>query len=150
MVTRWLLAAIHLLALGIGMGAVWARGQALRGELDLAGLRRVLVADSRWGIAALLWVSSGLVRAFGGFEKGSSYYLQNHVFWGKMALFGLIVLLELAPMMSFIRWRMQLAKGERPDTSLAPRYATISTIQTWLLVPMVLVATALARGYGAQ
>lgn len=26
MTTRWLLATIHLLALGIGLGAVWARG----------------------------------------------------------------------------------------------------------------------------
>ena len=26
MTIRWLLAAVHLLALGIGLGAVWARG----------------------------------------------------------------------------------------------------------------------------
>ena len=34
MTLRWLVAAIHLLALAIGMGAVWGRGRALRGELD--------------------------------------------------------------------------------------------------------------------
>ena len=34
MTVRWLLAAVHLLALGVGLGAVWARGRALAGELD--------------------------------------------------------------------------------------------------------------------
>ncbi len=29
MTIRWLLAALHLLALGIGLGAIWARGRAL-------------------------------------------------------------------------------------------------------------------------
>ena len=30
MTIRWLLAAFHLLALGIGLESVWARGRALR------------------------------------------------------------------------------------------------------------------------
>jgi hypothetical protein len=49
---RWLLAAAHLLALGIGLGAVWARSRALRGSLDPAGLRRVLGADAWWSAGA--------------------------------------------------------------------------------------------------
>ena len=110
---RWLFAAVHLLALGVGLGAVWARGRALRQPLDAAGLRRVFSADSWWGIAALLWIGTGLVRAFGGLEKGSEYYLHNHLFWAKMALLGLILLLELGPMISLIRWRA--ARGTRTD-----------------------------------
>jgi hypothetical protein len=31
---RLLYAALHLLALGIGLAAVWSRGQALKGNLD--------------------------------------------------------------------------------------------------------------------
>lgn len=46
MILRWLFAALHLLALGVGLGAVWARGRALRGELDEAGLRRAFSADA--------------------------------------------------------------------------------------------------------
>lgn len=148
MTIRWLFAALHLLALGIGLGAVWARGRALRGELDAAGLRRVLSADAWWGIAALVWVATGLVRAFAGLEKGTAYYLHNHLFWTKMVLFGLILALELGPMIAFIRWRSQVAKGERPDTRLAARFATISFLQAILVVSMVLAATAMARGFG--
>ncbi len=78
MTIRWLLAAIHLLALGLGFGAVWARGRALRGELDPAGLRRAFYADTWWGVAAVLWIGTGLVRAFGGFEKGSPRRCAGH------------------------------------------------------------------------
>jgi len=148
MTIRWLFAALHLLALGIGLGAVWARGRALRGELDAAGLRRVLSADTWWGIAALVWIATGLVRAFAGLEKGAAYYLHNHLFWTKMALLGLILVLEFGPMIAFIRWRLQVARGEQPDTSLATRFARISVLQAILVVAMVLAATAMARGYG--
>jgi putative membrane protein len=148
MLTRWLFAAVHLLGFGIGLGSVWARGQALRGELDTAGLRRVFYADNWWGISALVLVGTGLVRAFGGLEKGSAYYLHNHLFLSKMAFLGLILVLELAPMLTFIRWRRQLRRGEQPDTRSASRIAGTSSFQAVLLILMVLAATGMARGWG--
>ena len=146
MMVRWLLAALHLLALGIGLGAVWARGRALAGELDQSGLRRVFYADNLWGLAALLWITTGLVRAFGGFEKGTSYYVHSHLFWTKMGLLVVILALELSPMLTLIRWRSAARRGERPDTGSAPRLARISFVQAALVVAMVLAATAMARG----
>src|SRR5207247_5390021 len=59
MTIRWLLAAVHLLALGVGLGAVWARGRALQAPLDVPALRRVFSADTWWGIAAVLWIGTG-------------------------------------------------------------------------------------------
>lgn len=147
---RWLLAAIHLLALGIGLGAVWARGRALRQPLDARGFRRVFEADAWWGIAALLWVGSGLWRWLAGTEKATSYYTGNHIFLGKMALFVIIVLLELSPMMALMNWRRQVAAGQLPDVTRAAKFARISSIQAGLIVLMVLAATAMARGYGAR
>ena len=87
MTIRWFLAALHLLALGIGLGAIWARSRALGGTLDAAGLKRVFYADNWWGIAALLWLVTGLLGAFGGLEKGTEYYLTNTLFLIKMGLF---------------------------------------------------------------
>jgi len=145
---RWLLAAVHLLGLGIGLGAVWALAQALRSQLDATGLRRVFYADTWWGIAALLWIATGLIRPFAGFEKGSAYYLHNHWFWAKIALLILILVLEVSPMITFIRWRAQLQRGQQPDTSVAARLSKISVIQAVLVVLIVLAATAMARGYG--
>jgi len=148
MALRWIFAALHLLALGIGLGAVWARGRALRSQLDTSGVRRVLYADTWWGIAAFVWIATGLVRAFGGLEKGAVYYLHNHVFWTKMVLLGAILVLEFAPMVAFMQWRRALKRGEQPDTHAAARFARISVVQAVLVIFMVLAATAMARGYG--
>src|SRR5688572_12529208 len=100
MLLRWFLATLHLLALGIGLGAVWVRAGALRGPLDRAGLQRVFLADTFWGVAAGLWIVTGLWRAFGGVEKGTDYYLQNSVFLIKMGLLILILALEVWPMIT--------------------------------------------------
>jgi putative membrane protein len=148
MTIRWLLAAVHLLALGLGLGAVWARGRALQGALDIAALRRVFYADTWWGVAAILWIGTGLVRAFGGFEKGSSYYLHNHFFWAKMGFLAAILLLELRPMITLIQWRRIVARGAVPDAGAASRLGQISVVQAMLIVLMVLAATGMARGYG--
>lgn len=149
MLVRWLFAWLHLLGLGIGLGAVWARARALRGPLDTAGLRRVFYADGWWGVAAAIWIGTGLVRVIGGLEKGMDYYLQNHVFWGKMTLLLAILVLEIPPMLTFIRWRVQVARGESPDTAVAGRYARVSYLQAALVLLMVLAASAMARGVGA-
>ena len=148
MFIRWLFAWLHLLGLGIGLGAVWARARALRGTLDTQGLRRVFHADAWWGIAAVIWIGTGLVRMLAGLEKSTDYYFQNHVFWGKMTLLLLILVLEIQPAVTFVRWRTQLARGTFPDTSAAGRFARISYVQAVLVVLMVLAATAMARGIG--
>jgi putative membrane protein len=143
---RWLLAAFHLLALGIGLGAILNRAWALRGHLDADGVRRVLNADTAWGVAALLWISTGLLRAFAGFEKGSDYYLNNHVFWGKMSFLVVILALEILPVITFIQWRRHTTEI---DPHRARTLARTSFIQAALVVLMVFAATAMARGIGA-
>ena len=149
MAIRWLLAAIHLIALGIGLGAVWARARALREELNRAGLHRVFAADGWWGIAALVWIVTGLIRAFSSLEKGASYYIHNHLFLGNMGLLVLILVLEIYPMTTLIRWRTRARRGEPIDSSSAPRMARISVVQAVAVISMVLAATGMARGYGS-
>jgi putative membrane protein len=148
MTARWLAASLHLLALGIGLGAVWARGRALRSSLDAGTLRQVFYADTLWGLAAVLWISTGLWRLLAGLEKGTGYYLQNHIFLTKMALLALVLLLEIRPMITLIRWRRVVARRETPDTRAAPMLARISFVQAGLIVLMVFAAAAMARGMG--
>jgi putative membrane protein len=150
MMLRWLLASLHLLALGIGFGAVWARSVALHATLDAAGLRRVFAADMWWGVAAVLWIATGLLRAFGGFEKGTAYYLHNSVFLAKMGLLVLILVLEVWPMLTLIRWRQQVRHGASFNTAMARPMARISVVQAGLILLMVFAAAAMARGYGMQ
>lgn len=149
MTTRWLLAALHLMALGIGFAAIWGRARALRHvSSDREAIGRILAADSVWGLSAIVWISTGLLRAFGGLEKGSAYYLGSSAFWLKMGLLLLILLLELRPMTVLVRWRVARARQREVDVSAAPTLALVSYAQAAILLGMVLVATAMARGIG--
>ncbi len=148
MTLRWLLAGLHLLALGLGLAAVWVRGRALSSRLDEGGLHAVFLADTLWGIAAFLWIGTGLWRLLAGLEKNTGYYLQNHLFLAKMGFLGLILILEVWPIMTLIKWRRQVAAGELPVTTAAPALARISFTQAVLVVVMVFLASAMARGYG--
>ena len=150
MLGRWILAAFHLLSLGIGLGAIWVRARVLRGPLDLSALRTVLSAHAWWGLAAHLWIVTGVLRAFAGFERGTTYYLHNHLFHAKMGLLLLIIVLEVGPLITFRGWRKQVAKGLTPDTTKAARFATTSMVQVVLVVLMVIAATGMARGYGMK
>jgi putative membrane protein len=156
---RLVLAVLHLLALGIGLGAIYARARhlsALSTPDHASGktLARVFHADNWWAVAAMLWVSTGLWRAFAGTEKASAYYWAQPVFWTKMGLLGLILLLELWPMITLIRWRVAETRGQLPAMSAMAGHARImariSHVQIALSVAMVVTASMLARGYGAR
>src|SRR5262245_56456369 len=121
-----IVSALHVLALAIGLPAIWFRSRALKGPLDANGLRRVFTADNVWGIAAALWLATGLLRAFAGLEKGTQFYLGSHLFWTKLALFALVVLIELWPMITLIRWRAALRRGRTVDTSKASALHAVS------------------------
>jgi putative membrane protein len=150
MALRWFLAAVHLLALGIGLGAVYARARILTGRLDADRVRAALSADTWWGIAAFLWIGSGLWRLLGSVEKDMGYYMSNHVFWTKMLLLLGILAMEVRPILTLGRWRREVATGIPPNTSSAARIGRISYAQAAMVVLMVLAATAMARGIGMR
>jgi len=146
MTMRWFIASLHLLALPLGLGAVWMRGRALNGVRSAGDLNRTFVADNLWGLAAVLWLATGVLRAFGGLEKGATYYLHDRAFYVKMGLFVTILALEIRPMTTLIRWRLAGRRGTSVDTTAAATLARISQIQAALVVLMVFAATAVARG----
>ena len=145
MVISALLSAIHVLTLALGLGAVYMRGRALARPLDDAGWRSLLAADNAWGIAAALWIASGLGRVFFG-GKETSFYWRNGFFWIKLAMFGLVFALEMVPMITFIRVR----SARRQNTSL-PRFSVealrrINSAEIALVVAIVFAAAFMARG----
>jgi putative membrane protein len=144
---RLLLAAVHLLALGIGLGAVWTRGRALRGIVDNAALRRAFAADAWWGTAAVLWLGTGLARLFAQTEKTLDYYLGNPLFHIKIGLFAVVLLLEVWPMITLIRWRRAMGRNQTATLAPARLLSRISMIEAFLVVIIVFVAVAMARGY---
>jgi putative membrane protein len=140
-----LLSAIHVLTLALGLGAVFLRGRALSGPLDDAGWRRLLAADNAWGLAAGLWIASGLARVFFG-GKEPDFYWHNGFFWVKLGLFGLVFALELAPMIAFIRVR-SARKNHTPLPRFSVKtYRRINSAELALVVAIVFVAAFMARG----
>jgi len=140
-----LLSAVHLLTLTLGLGAVFIRGRALARPLDDAGWQRLLAADNIWGLAALLWIASGLARVFFG-GKDPGFYWHNGLFWVKLALFGLVFVLELAPMRTFIRVRSARRRGTALPQFSAETYRRINNVEIALVVAIVFVAAFMVRG----
>jgi putative membrane protein len=140
------IAYLHILTLGIGFYAIWARANALKKLKDNSGLPEVFAADNFWGLAALTWIITGLWRAFGGLEKGTDYYLHSTAFIIKMGLFLLVFIIEMKPMITLIQWRIKSKKGEAIDFSQARMFARLSHIELGLLSIILLFAIAMARG----
>ncbi|AOJ82529.1 hypothetical protein WS86_06455 [Burkholderia savannae] len=151
MTVRWLLAAVHLLAFGFALASIAARSRALKrvaASRQSADLPDVFRADAIWGVSALVLITTGIVRAFGGFEKGGEYYLHAPLFHLKMGALALILMLELIPMTGLIRWRVTARRGMLPDLARAPAYARIGHVQAMLVVAIVFAAAGMARGVG--
>lgn len=147
MLSHWVLAAVHLFAFALAFWAVLTRGRALSQlSVGAGGVKRILLADNLWGLSALTLLVTGAMRAFGGYEKGSDYYLHQPLFHLKMTLLVLILLLELAPMITLIKWRIATSRGTAPDIGLAKLYARISHVEALLLILMMVAATGMARG----
>ena len=151
MTLRLVLAWLHLLALAVGLGGVWARARALDDSLrnpeDPRAIRRALVGGAWWGVAIVAWLATGLWRLFAGTEKAPSYYVASTAFAVKMALFLIVVALELWPSTTLVRWRR---KKTEPDARDVGRIEIISYVQCALVAAMAFAAVATARGVGAR
>ncbi|PRE76037.1 DUF2214 family protein [Burkholderia multivorans] len=152
MIVRWLLAAVHLSAFGVAFAAIAARNRALQrliASAQAVDLPGVFKADTVWGLSALVLIVTGLMRAFGGYEKGSAYYLHAPFFHLKMTALVLILLLEIVPMLGLIRWRIAARQQRMPEIGRARTYVQIGHWQAVLVIVIVFAAAGMARGVWA-
>ncbi len=151
---RLSLAWLHLLALGVGIAAVWSRAASLSGKPDVNALRRAFTADTWWATAAVVWIATGLWRLLAETEKDIGFYMSNHMFFAKMGLLLFVLILEVWPMITLIRWRRSLARDPSFDAASlgdgASMIAMISYVQCLLVVGMVLTAAGMSRGFGSR
>lgn len=146
-----LVAFLHFVTLGFGFAAVVLRGRRLRDvrrvPTDEIAVTGVLYADAAWGLAALSWIVTGLIRAFAGIEKASAFYLANGFFYVKMGLFLVVFVIEIGPMVTFARWRRARAQGRDPvsGTDVAGLIRR-NDLEVATLVLIAAAATLMARG----
>lgn len=149
MVLSALFSTLHLFGFAIGLPGIFLRGAGLKKvQTDPSAIAQTLQADNAWGLAALLWVSTGLARAFGPFEKGAGFYLNSTSFLVKMALVIAVFALEVWPMVTFIKWRIARGKGHPIDVSRARQLKRVNDVELVLTLVAPFFASAMARGVG--
>jgi putative membrane protein len=142
------LAAIHLLSLVAGVAVLVMRAKALAAVERPEQLKSVFFWDNWYALVAMFWLGSGAFRAFGGFEKGTDYYLANHVFWTKLALLLVLLSAESVAMVAFVKARIRLARGENVSLANKARLIRLHWVELAAIFFMVLMAVLMARGVG--
>jgi putative membrane protein len=149
MFTDWALASLHHLAIFTLAATIAAELAILMGIIDAKAIVRLAAIDAGYGAAAAAVVIFGVARVIWG-AKGYEYYLANHIFWTKMALFLIVGLLSIRPTFRYLSWRRQL----RANAAFAPATAEVARMRAFLwaeaafFLAIPVAAAAMARGYG--
>jgi len=136
----------HLCFLGMAaaLAMQWALLHPSRPAIPLATLRR---SDAWYGSLAMLILLIGAARVAWS-PTGADFYLDNPVFWAKIAVFLAVGTVSAFPTLHYLRWRQQT----RHDTAFRPAAADIGKVRAairiqflgWLALPIL--AAAMARG----
>jgi putative membrane protein len=144
-----LLAYLHHLAVFSLVGILFAEFVLIRPGLTGARLQQVAGIDRAYGTLAVLVVIAGVARVYLG-STGENYYLANHVFWTKMALFILVGILSIAPTRAILGWR----KAAIADSAYAVSDDAVRGARRWIHIQFLflalipLAAAAMAQGVG--
>lgn len=143
------LAAAHHLVVFPLFAVLAAEWLLIRPGLDAPGLALLGRLDAAYGGLAAAALAAGLARlAFG--AKGSGYYLDNPVFWTKLALFVAIGLVSIVPTLRILGWRRRWrAEGRLPEGAALSGTRRLVVLQAAAFAALPLLGAALARGIGA-
>jgi putative membrane protein len=143
------LAVLHFILIFALVGILGAEAGLVREGMDGTQANRVAVLDRGYGAAAGLLLVVGFLRVFYG-AKGADFYLQNPVFWTKIAALALVAALSVPPTIKFIVWQRRARK--EPGFRLAAadvhgvRRLIVAEAAVLLVIPLL--AGMMARGYG--
>lgn len=144
-----LFAWLHLLAAGIGAGLLLTEYWLCRRMPDRAQARLLGTVDLGYQLALIASLATGLARALY-YGQAADYYLGNRLFWLKIAIFLLVVLVAIAPTLQYIRWNREA----RTAPTFAPLTRDLERVRAsislglglWLVLPLI--GILVARGYG--
>ncbi len=144
-----LFAGLHFVA-AFGLAAtLFFEWLTFNRQLSQREARHMQVADTWYGIFAVLLLVVGFLRVFY-FEKGSAFYFASPFFHLKLTLFIVIGLLSIYPTIKFLSWRKETRQGQVPVIS-EQDFVVISRILTTEMILLVLIiasASLMAKGVG--
>lgn len=144
------LASVHHLIV-FGIAAVLAAELALMRPAAMSPhtVRLLGRFDAAYGLLAIAILFAGFARVWRG-AKGAEFYMDNPMFWAKIAAFGVVGLLSIRPTMRIAAWQKRL----KLDAAFVPpleeidktRRILLAEIHVLALIPIL--AAAMARGIG--
>jgi len=149
MLTDLLLAIAHHLLIFALIALLVTEIMLTRPGMKAATVRYLGWLDSAYGAVAGLILIVGFGRVFIG-EKGPAFYLNNWIFWAKIAAFVIVGVLSLKPTLRIVQWR-RAASG---DSTFAPAAADVRSVRQLMhyegmvLFTIPIFAALMARGYG--
>jgi putative membrane protein len=121
----------HLLILSLA-GLLAAEMVLVKPGVAGASLKALGLVDAGYGATAGLILAVGFSRVFLG-AKGAAFYIENPVFWAKIAAFAVVGLLSILPTIAILKWGKQ-AKADpafAPPARRSPRSAGPCCWRSW-------------------
>jgi len=144
----WLAIAHNLAIFGV-FAVLVAEWTIVRPGIDAADVHRLGRVDAAYGALAALVLAAGVTRVAWG-AKPADFYLENPVFWFKMAAFATVGILSIRPTIRYLGWRKALDS----DAGVLPAATEISSarraihVQLAVFTAIPALAALMARGIG--
>jgi putative membrane protein len=140
---------LHLLAVGLGVGLLMAEHWLCRRVPDRLQARLLGQVDLGYQLALIGAFATGLARALYYGQEGA-YYLDNRLFWLKIAIFVAMAAVAVGPSLQYLRWNREA----RSAPSFAPLTREVERVRAaialglglWLILPLI--SILVARGFG--
>ena len=144
----WLAIVHHLAVFGL-LAVLAAEWGILRPGLTVVDVQRLRRFDAAYGALAGAVLAAGAARVTLG-SKTEDFYLENPVFWLKLASFAAVGLLSVTPTLRYRGWSRNLAQDPAavPDGRelRSTRGFVIAQLGLFPLIPTL--AATMARGVG--
>ncbi|MEM7574884.1 MAG: DUF2214 family protein [Bacteroidota bacterium] len=137
---------LHFLGIFVWVGALTAEWVLLQPELPRKTVKRLMMIDRLYGLAAIVVVGMGLLMWFK-VGKPAEFYNTNGLFHLKVGLAGAVGLLSLYPTRFFARQ----AKGEDQEAivNIPPSVRQFILAELLIMIIIPLLAVLMATGLGS-
>lgn len=146
-----IVAYLHYLSIGVIFASLAIEFFTLKEELTVKEAWRIVLADSAYGIGAIVILATGVLRVLY-FAKDTAYYMNQPVFWAKMTVYLIVGVVSLYPTISFLKWIKSLLEEKAPEMTIN-QYKRLKNIIIFELVGfsiIPLLASMMARGIGTN
>lgn len=137
---------LHLIAILVLAGGIVIENIAIRPRISEEDIHNLAKVDTVCGMAVLAAIGFGMVLWFG-VGKPAAFYNENPVFFAKLALLILLLLIAVKPALFFIRNRN--FKAIDSEQLVVPRVVTVCLkLELMLMLMIPVLAWLMARGVG--